>query len=53
MARAVRLLGAQVSLVGIGSEIAQTMVQLGVDLGDVIIRANLQDGISYALAQQS
>jgi rsbT co-antagonist protein RsbR len=53
MARAVRLLGAQVTLVGIGGEIAQTMVQLGVDLGDVIIRANLQDGISYALAQQS
>jgi rsbT co-antagonist protein RsbR len=52
MARAVTLLGARVALVGIGAEIAQTVVQLGVDLRDIIIRANLQDGISYALALQ-
>jgi rsbT co-antagonist protein RsbR len=52
MARAVKLLGAQVVLVGIGAEIAQTMVQLGVELRDVTTRSNLQAGIAFALAQQ-
>jgi rsbT co-antagonist protein RsbR len=52
MARAVKLLGAQVVLVGIGAEIAQTIVQLGVELHDVTTRANLQAGIEYALAGQ-
>lgn len=49
--RAARLVGAHVVLVGIGSEIAQTVVQLGVDLSDVTIHANLQSGIEYALAR--
>ena len=52
MARAVTLLGSQVVLVGIGSEIAQTIVQLGVDLRNITTLANLQAGIGYALAQQ-
>jgi rsbT co-antagonist protein RsbR len=52
MARAVKLLGAQVVLVGIGAEIAQTMVQLGVELRDVTTRSNLQAGIAFALAQR-
>jgi rsbT co-antagonist protein RsbR len=52
MARAVTLLGSRVVLVGIGAEIAQTIVQLGVDLRDMTTLANLQAGISYALAQQ-
>jgi rsbT co-antagonist protein RsbR len=52
MARAVKLLGAQIVLVGIGAEIAQTIVQLGVDLGDITTRSNLQSGIEYALAHQ-
>ncbi len=51
--RAARLVGAHVVLVGIGSEIAQTVVQLGVDLSDVTIHANLQSGIEYALARCS
>jgi rsbT co-antagonist protein RsbR len=49
MVRAVTLLGAQSVLVGIGTEIAQTLVHLGVDLSGVIVRANLQAGIVYAL----
>lgn len=49
--RAARLVGTHVVLVGIGSEIAQTVVQLGVDLSDVTIHANLQAGIEYALAR--
>ncbi|HEX5692944.1 MAG TPA: STAS domain-containing protein [Roseiflexaceae bacterium] len=52
MARAVTLLGSRVVLVGIGAEIAQTIVQLGVDLRDMTTLANLQAGIAYALAQQ-
>ncbi|HEX6287785.1 MAG TPA: STAS domain-containing protein [Herpetosiphonaceae bacterium] len=49
-AQAVRLLGSQVILVGIRPEIAQTMVQLGIDLSDMVARANLQSGLEYALA---
>jgi rsbT co-antagonist protein RsbR len=51
-ARAVRLLGAQVLLVGISAEVAQTIVQLGVALEDVTTLADLQSGIEYALRQQ-
>jgi rsbT co-antagonist protein RsbR len=52
MARAVTLLGSKVVLVGIGAEIAQTIVQLGVELHDMTTLANLQAGIAFALAQQ-
>jgi rsbT co-antagonist protein RsbR len=51
MARAVTLLGAKCILVGIGAEIAQTLVQLGIDLSSIVTKANLQEGIVYALAQ--
>ncbi|GAB4426178.1 MAG: hypothetical protein OHK0015_06840 [Chloroflexi bacterium OHK40] len=49
-ARAVKLLGSQVVLVGVGSEIAQTLVGLEVDLNEVVTRANLKAGISWAFA---
>jgi rsbT co-antagonist protein RsbR len=52
MARAVTLLGSKVVLVGIGAEIAQTIVQLGVELHDMTTLANLQAGIAFALAEQ-
>lgn len=51
MTRAIRLLGAQAILVGISAEIAQTVVQLGIDLENVVTMANLQAGIAYALDQ--
>jgi rsbT co-antagonist protein RsbR len=51
-AKAARLLGAEVVLVGIGPEIAQTIVQLGIDLSDITTQANLQNGVTYALARQ-
>ncbi len=51
-AQAVRLLGSQVILVGIRPEIAQTMVQLGIDLTKMIARADLQSGLEYALDQR-
>ena len=47
--QAVQLLGAQVVLTGIRPEVAQTLVQLGVDLRSIITRGTLQDGITYAL----
>lgn len=46
--RAVHLVGAQMVLVGISPEIAQAVVQLGLNLRDITTRANLQQGIEYA-----
>jgi rsbT co-antagonist protein RsbR len=48
-ARASQLLGCRVLMVGIRPEVAQTMVQLGVDLSSLTTLANLQTGLSYAL----
>jgi rsbT co-antagonist protein RsbR len=48
-ARAVRLLGARVVLTGIQPQIAQTLVQLGVDLSDIQTHGSLQSGIARAL----
>lgn len=50
--RAVRLIGAHMVLVGISAEIAQTIVTLEVNLSDLVIRSNLQQGIAYALELQ-
>lgn len=47
--RAANLLGSQVVLVGIGAEIAQTIVHLDIDLHRLVTLANLQSGIAYAL----
>jgi rsbT co-antagonist protein RsbR len=49
--QAVSLLGAHCLLVGISPEVAQTLVQLGVDLSRLVTRGNLQAGIDYAMAQ--
>ena len=46
--RAARLLGAEVVLVGIRPEIAQSIVGLGIQLGNVVTRSTLQSGIAYA-----
>jgi PAS domain S-box-containing protein len=47
-AQAVRLLGARMVLTGIRPEVAQTLVGLGVDLGDIVTQSTLQSGIAYA-----
>ncbi|MGW3472271.1 STAS domain-containing protein [Saccharopolyspora sp. NPDC000995] len=46
---AARLMGVECVLSGIRPQIAQTMVQLGIDLGDLVTKASLADALSYAL----
>lgn len=48
-AQAVNLLGAKVVLTGIRPEVAQTLVGLGVHLGNIVTRSTLQAGIAYSL----
>jgi len=42
---AVRLLGAQAILTGVGPSLASTLVELGIDLSNVITRSALSDGL--------
>jgi rsbT co-antagonist protein RsbR len=48
-AQSVKLLGARIVITGIRPEVAQTIVGLGVDLQQIVIRATLQSGIAYVL----
>lgn len=50
-AQGVKLLGAQVMLTGIRPQIAQTLVELGVDLKSIETRSSLQAGITAALSK--
>lgn len=50
-AKALQLLGTQAILTGIRAEVAQTLVSLGVDLGNIVTLSTLQTGIVYALAR--
>lgn len=45
---AVKLLGAEAIITGIRPEVAQTIVNLGLDLKDITTRATLADGLTYA-----
>jgi rsbT co-antagonist protein RsbR len=49
MVRAARLLGVEVVLVGVRPEVAQTIVGMGLTLGEVVTRSTLQSGLAYAL----
>lgn len=49
--KAASFLGAKCVLVGISKETAMSIVHLGVDLGSVVTRSNLQAGIEYALGE--
>jgi anti-anti-sigma regulatory factor len=51
-AKAANLLGSQVILVGIRPEVAQTIVNLGIDLQGMTNFANLQTGIQAALGMR-
>lgn len=48
-AQGVRLLGATPILVGIRSEVALALVELGLDMQGIVTRSNLQEGLVYAL----
>ena len=50
-AHAARLLGTEVILTGIRPEVAQTLVHIGAELGNIITRGTLQSGIKHALAR--
>jgi len=52
MTSAAALLGAKSVLVGIMPSVAQTLVELGVDLSGIVTRNNLQGGVEYALRMQ-
>ncbi len=51
-AQAAKLVGAEVLLVGIRPEMAQTLVQLGVNLQGVRTQGTLQAGVEYAFERQ-
>ncbi|MFD1587530.1 PAS domain S-box protein [Halorientalis brevis] len=49
---AVNLLGANVVITGISPDIAQTLVQLGVELNDIETQSSLMEGLRVALSWQ-
>jgi rsbT co-antagonist protein RsbR len=49
---AAKLMGAECIISGIRPQIAQTIVHLGVNLGDVVTKATLADGFAHALSRQ-
>jgi len=48
---AARLMGAECIISGIRPQIAQTMVHLGVEFGNVVTKASLADALAYAFRQ--
>jgi rsbT co-antagonist protein RsbR len=46
---AARLLGADCTISGIRPQVAQTIVSLGIEFGDIATKATLADALSYAL----
>ena len=48
---AIRLMGAECIISGVRPQIAQTIVHLGVDLGNVTTKANLADALALALTR--
>jgi GAF domain-containing protein len=50
-ASALRLLGSKAILTGLRPEVAQTLVNLGIDLGALTTHGTLQSAVRYALAQ--
>jgi rsbT co-antagonist protein RsbR len=53
LASAVRLMGAECLLTGIGPSVAQTFVSLGVEMEGLRPMPNLREGLKYCLAQQA
>jgi rsbT co-antagonist protein RsbR len=51
--RTIRLLGAEGLLTGIHPSIAQTIVNLGVDLSGLIVRSTLRDALQHCIVQMA
>jgi len=49
--KAARLMGAECVISGIRPQIAQTMVALGIEFGDIVSKASLADALEYLLAR--
>lgn len=49
--QAAELLGCRSVMVGIGPEIARTLVGLGIDFGRITVQSTLQSGLAYAMSR--
>lgn len=50
MTKATKLMGCECIITNIHPTIAQTMVNLGIDLGNIVTKATLKDGVAYAFS---
>ncbi|MFD9877492.1 STAS domain-containing protein, partial [[Kitasatospora] papulosa] len=50
---AARLMGAECTISGIRPQIAQTIVALGIQFGDIVTKATLADALKHALRRNS
>jgi rsbT co-antagonist protein RsbR len=48
---AAQLMGAQCVISGIRPQIAQTIVSLGIEFGEIVTKASLSDALQYALRE--
>jgi rsbT co-antagonist protein RsbR len=46
---AARLMGAECTVSGIRPQIAQTIVELGIEFGDIVTKATLADALLHAM----
>ena len=49
ISRATKLMGCRCVISGVSPEVAQSVVDLGIDMGDLATEADMQDAIEYAL----
>jgi rsbT co-antagonist protein RsbR len=52
MAKAVRLLGAECVLTGINPQIAQTVIHMGLEMGDLISHRSLRDALTHFITRR-
>ncbi|MGQ9465925.1 MAG: STAS domain-containing protein [bacterium] len=47
--KAIKIIGAEPILTGISPEVASTIVKMGIEMGEVLTKSTLEDGLKYAL----